>query len=358
MHSNTHIHRRPVTYSEWKRLYSCSSREEGLVPVRVRSGPAGRAVVTKVPSYLGLSNASISPESINGDEEFVGKALDESRSKSQGQERLAKGLRGISTYGRWMIRDAGAVFDGLPNYTRGAYTLTCPADDKYRVERWNAKLSEVLRVFHRDLYRECLRRVPPNKKNAPQLKYWAYVIEEQERGAWHSHHMIPLKVDSTDRDLFSIEEMDEFTIQCVRKVHGNLFDDCPLKSFGRLERIRNSVGGYYSKYLTKGTEHHSETRPPTHWWGVSKSLKEAVKERTFDEVFYVNSLDWEKMLFDLTKMGGVQWSYPVLIPAEGLPREYWHQIGMVLVQPREMEWCVASYFEENFGENFLQPSLL
>ncbi len=344
----------PITYQEWLREHSLSSAESIPIAVRVRSGPAGRATITKVPVHLGLSNLPISPRDGELEERHLATLVDDVREHSATPVRAPKGSRGLSTYGAWRIRDGGAIFDELPDYTRGAYTLTCPADDNERIERWNASFSELIRVFHRDWERAVEKKVPPNKRGSTQLKYWCYVIEEQERGAWHSHHMLPLKVDSTDRDLFSIQEWDEFTLKCIRKVYGNIFDDCPLESFGRVERIRYSVGGYYAKYMSKGSGDHSLNPPPTHWWGMSKALRAEIENRTFDEVYYLHRLDWEQIENELRGLDCVQWSYPALIPAEGLPREYWTQVGLVIIQKREREWGVASYFESTYGEDYYQ----
>lgn len=350
MHGITESKLGPVSYDQWLTEHTLRTPNQKTVAIRVKSGPAGRATITRVPSLLGLSNGPISPAGTLQDEKCVANCVEIARKEARGIPRRPKGSGGISVYGQWMIRDGGAIFDRLPSYTKGAYTLTCPGHTEDEIEVWNAGFTELLRVFHRDYVREIKKRVPPNKKDAEALNYWAYVIEEQERGAWHSHHMLPLKVHSADKDFFTIPEIDEFAWSCIHKVYGNYFDQCPSKSFGNLERIRQSVAGYYSKYMSKGTGDHSTNPPPCHWWGMSKELKKQVEEETFDRVYYLDAVDWEEMLYDIMRAGGVQWAYPVLIPADDCPREYWHQFGWVIIQPREFEWVVPDYFERRCGD--------
>jgi hypothetical protein len=192
------------------------------------------------------------------------------------------------------IREAGAAIDLLKAKKGGAariVTLTLVGDTPEAFEALAANSGYIVnRLF------QIVRRHGGDCKN------WFFVWEFQKRGALHLHiclwHEVPnlaaklgAKLVQAWHKILKDIEIESGIDMFVRR---DLRGYTPRQKWqSRNEPMRKSAGGYFSKYATKGSS--SEGRktiafwaskyPPSRFWGSSQSIKNIIKEESFEYRF-------------------------------------------------------------------------
>lgn len=219
--------------------------------------------------------------------------------------RAARGSGGLTQFGKKMTRSACQILEEVAaGRATGFLTLTLPAMDKTQLDEATNMWSEIMRQYMQELGRELCR------VGLPVL--WVYCTEWQKlRGALHAH------IAFVAHPALSNPKGDEYPIQkswyrdtwqrILANVLGASFD---CKAATRIEKVKQSVGSYMSKYISKGDKPESQDRSnsgqtvtdpdtgeiteiiqadsngrnerfnhPSSWWGACTRLKKAVKER-------------------------------------------------------------------------------
>lgn len=103
-----------------------------------------------------------------------------------------------------------------------------------------------------------------------------YVLELQKRGAIHWHLCFQGR---QPRKHWAVEPLEfRSMLDDVLRNHG--FTYKTIKSASRVERIKKSLVGYMSKYMTKGEPEQGTTLGfPTAWWGMSRELLTEIKQK-------------------------------------------------------------------------------
>lgn len=197
------------------------------------------------------------------------------------------GTKGITTKGKRLVSNASKILEakyGVKNI--GFCTLTLPKLTKQQLKTLNAKWADVV-----DRYFKELSRVVQRKTNKP-LEYVAvFEIQEKRFKATgqsypHIHYVYPCRFKSKRDWLVSANQKREIWARILT----NFFNlhNLPLskkesfKASVDCQVVKKSVGGYLSKYLSKGGEMLEEIQKtnvlPKQWWTASKIMKQMYQD--------------------------------------------------------------------------------
>lgn len=188
------------------------------------------------------------------------------------------------------IREAGAVIDilcdGRPEFAH-VTTLTLPSNSEESFDCIAARSGYAIN-----------RLWEPIRKAYGSDVAWFFVWEYQKRGALHLHicHYHPdasegmlignMLIDKWDKILHDIS--DETGIDMFSPKEGRM-KTLFFQHQHHTQPMYKSAGGYFSKYASKASKsdennyvrRFSKIRPPTRFWGSSRTVKELIKENSF-----------------------------------------------------------------------------
>lgn len=210
-------------------------------------------------SSLGLSNASNSHRSSN------------------------RGLKGVTGYGRRMIRNGAFLLEKAVGVRRCALlTTTLPSFPQEIYKRVTCEWAEIVRVFVQWLTRKL--------GNAHGYKWLIGCVEVQEKRLANEGGL-PLHLHI----VFQSRTKREFTIDlhevsrvwqraiCSRVPEAACVD---FSSATRIEGVKKSVAAYISKYISKGVNQNvlvsveKGFKLPSAWWIGAGGIKQEIKRRT------------------------------------------------------------------------------
>lgn len=222
-----------------------------------------RKIVPALPPKLGISSKSSQPDS-------------------------RYGLKGITTYGRRMLRNAGHVMDVAckDRYNRLPQmgTLTIPSYSEDTMKRICQHWGDIVRRF----FQEC-------KRLYGQYRYrfdFAACTEIQPQ-RWRERHEVGLHIHflfvaiRLGRNKWALP--DDWVRSCWGRILQSYLDageDFQLPNYRR-ETVRNSSAAYIAKYASKGDgsikevlEEKGEEYIPHQWWSISNPLRRCIKQNT------------------------------------------------------------------------------
>lgn len=140
-----------------------------------------------------------------------------------------------------------------------------------------------------------------------------YVIELQKRGAIHWHIVFQGRLPNKSWAL-STKNFDEIADDVFRN-HGFIYET--ISAACRVERVKKSLVGYLSKYLSKGNYAPVKAfdAHPKQWWGTAGGLLEDIKNGTIRMT--AHDIQTPFSFFDLmerlAKIPGMLFVFPCLI---------------------------------------------
>lgn len=139
-------------------------------------------------------------------------------------------------------------------------------------------------------------RVLQGIRDDSRVENWFYVWEVQKRGALHLHLCIRFRTQDDwlcladilyDRWYSALEDVGQREGICLFEHSDG--GKCTARRFWRYDYqlVRKSVGGYLSKYVSKGCEKGTTPEPtkavqryyPRRWWGMSRNLTQQINEK-------------------------------------------------------------------------------
>lgn len=211
-------------------------------------------------------------------------------------KRCKRGQRGITSYGRKMVRNGAYLLkERLPNRKIAFLTLTLPAlpltEEKAVAENWNEILRRFLQWLHRRL------------AGAGYCPWVVGCTEIQEKrqsrtGGLPLHLHCAFQARGKGGYLFTPREIRDKWAEVVTEVAG-IESNPSWESCENLVTVKKDVEGYLGKYLSKGVSvggsalEASGYKIPSAWWFAVGGLKAAIKARTVSrqgEVAYL--LHW------------------------------------------------------------------
>lgn len=240
--------------------------QEYLDSVRLGAESKARQAIEKIEALitpsapLGLSVASISHK-----------------------PRSKRGMNGITSYGKRMVRSGLAVLEskiGRKNLTLG--TATLPGISSEDFEKICANWSEVVRKFFQELSRELERK--------GLCTSYAQVTEIQERRfstygdvGLHLHFVFQGRSHRYEEWRFTPDEIRGLWQRILENLLGREID---CRAATRIESCKTSLMGELGKYLSKGvTAIQSIVKAgksdllPKSWWGCDRSLKATIQSQ-------------------------------------------------------------------------------
>lgn len=199
------------------------------------------------------------------------------------------------------IRECGAAIDRIsadPALTR-AITLTLPADHVGAFRALAAYSGYVInRLFQ------------PIRRNHSDKCHWFFVWEYQKRGALHLHIALYHPDAATGKRLGDecIEQWLKILADIETKSHVDMFCQKDMVTYTPREKYQNqnqamrrSLGAYFSKYAGKQeskNSKHCRDYPVSRFWGSSYSVKELIREQSFD---YTLAADDDKTINEMSE---------------------------------------------------------
>lgn len=198
--------------------------------------------------------------------------------------RATKGLMGISSYGRRVVRNAAHLLQEKCGRARCVFaTVTVPSlpVEQMRVvhERWHKVV---------ELYRLGLRRSLQDKGLSGHSVSVTEVQEKryEKTGLPALHlHTVFCGVTNVGRFAISTEQHDQIWFKAIGACVDIPFDE--FSASCNLQRVRKSAASYLGKYMSKGVKVVESIKNdglgswlPRHWWNCSRALSREVKEQT------------------------------------------------------------------------------
>lgn len=203
------------------------------------------------------------------------------------QRRKKYGLKGITGYGRKMIRNGGHCIDQALKYSRRYFaqmgTVTIPSLSAERMRVICLEWSNIVRRF----FQECKRRY---KKLGMPFHYVS--CTEIQPNRWENRrevglHLHFLFIASKHNNEWSLPDqwVRDTWKRCITTYVGE--EEVPENLNYRREAVRESSAAYLAKYASKGTEFVEEVAEemgeeclPSQWWSMSSSIKNCIKKTT------------------------------------------------------------------------------
>lgn len=199
------------------------------------------------------------------------------------QAQGVRGLKGLTSYGRKMLRNSAFVLQ--QRYTRkklsfGTATIPTVSDDDLLLINW--KWDEIVRRFFEEIGRLLKRRGLPD-----EIVHCTEIQEERfkKTGQYcpHLHWVMPGRAST--KDAWGITKEDIRNIW--ERILSNILErrvDCSYAT--RIEAVRHSACNYLSKYISKGC--HTVAPPednlalnafPHSWYGSTLNIRRYVKSK-------------------------------------------------------------------------------
>jgi len=263
--------------------------------------PNGEFTIGACPRRLEHSDIAVSRDRYSQDEQWMTKAL-----RSHGIEALLqafpegdglslssvpipptrkhKGLKGMSSYGRRMIRNTCWLLEKEHGRGRvGFGTLTLPelSEEDYRnvCENWPKLIKNFVKWVKRRL---TARSVTPIVGYVTEIQSKRY--EKTGRAYPHLHFVYPCRPHASYKWYLSASEI---RVAWERQVSAFLSQQYAFNASVNCVVIKKSVGAYLAKYLTKGGDGIqkwlSDGLPEaviSHWWGVTKPARDRIRAGT------------------------------------------------------------------------------
>lgn len=198
--------------------------------------------------------------------------------------RAKKGLKGISSYGRRMIRNACHLLEQEFGHGRvGFGTLTLPdlSSEDYQnvVGNWPKLVKNFTKWLKRRL---TFKGVTPMIGSVTEIQEKRY--ERTGKAYPHLHFVYPCRPRASCQWYVSASEI---RVEWKRLVSALCASDYAFDAACDCTVIKKSVGAYLSKYLSKGTigleEMLSNGLPESaisHWWGITKEVRSRIRAGT------------------------------------------------------------------------------
>lgn len=230
------------------------------------------------------------------------------------KSRQRKGLTGITSYGKRMVRNATHVLEERYGRARCIFaTVTLPDVPLEQMsiihERWH-RLVEYYRLgIRRELQKQNLSGEIVTVSEVQEKRY-----EKTNLPVLHLHSVF-IGVNAWGKFAISTERHDDIWVNAVKSVVDVKRDE--FTTACNLQRVRKSSSAYLGKYMSKGTRVVARIVNqglgdwlPKHWWNCSRSLSAEVKGNTR----IVN--DFSNWLYDMAYTSGQdvwRWHSEVLI---------------------------------------------
>jgi hypothetical protein len=277
-----------LTPDEWGELF-LAYEDAGQIDKSLQVLSILQTLDAQSRSPLGLSAAANSHSLGSGLNSF-----DLAKAQNLTRRRLERGQRGISPYGKKMVRSAGVLLE--EKYSRQCLTLgtcTLPALEPEEFEVVCKGWSDLTRKFFQELQRLLERR---------QLAtHYVQVTEIQEKRflSWgqiapHLHWVVQGRRHRREDWRIKPDEVRSIWERLLGNLLNRAIDG---KAATRIEQPRKSLAAELGKYLSKGSKIVQAIQDagkgaflPSAWWGVSKFIRIAIKKRIIEAVG--NLADW------------------------------------------------------------------
>lgn len=190
------------------------------------------------------------------------------------------GLRGMTNYGKKMVRNAGYLLESKYGKSRITFlTLTVPPLSLEGARRVAQNWGEIIRQLGQWIYRKLDRRGLPGQ--------YVLVSEIQPQrvsnGRLESLHVHAAFVGRLRSGNWAIHysEIRSFWCSLLSRVSGETVESQAVE---RLERVKKSVENYLSKYMSKGSEEIEKLIEiggvecvPKQWWNMNNLMREEIK---------------------------------------------------------------------------------
>lgn len=225
---------------------------------------------------MGLSDATNSHKNSQQSD------LVEKTTRNQGVQRAKRGVKGITTYGKKMVKSAAVLLErqlGRRCLMFGTATLPALTPEEFILvcESW----SELTRQFFQELQRLLARRglstdyVQVTELQEERFLKWGQI-------APHLHWVCQSRETPYEDYAIKPDEIRRLWERLLSNLLGRRVDG---KAATRIEAPKKPVGKELGKYMSKGGKlvyaiecEGRENELPSAWWGASKELKRAVKE--------------------------------------------------------------------------------
>lgn len=189
--------------------------------------------------------------------------------------RSRNGLKGISTYGRNMVKSAATLLEenyGQPNLTLLTLTLPPLSVDEGRIllAGWGQLVGRLIQWICRKLAHN---KIPPLVISVSEVQPQRSKFEPHS--SIHLHLLFPGRQRGRTWIITPSEVSSWWGQEIERRIHRSI----PTSAVARLERVKKSVSAYLSKYLSKGEQDLSqmpEDAIPGQWWNRSAAMADLV----------------------------------------------------------------------------------
>lgn len=209
-----------------------------------------------------------------------------------------RGLTGITTYGRRIIRSGATLLEAEYGKNRlGFGTVTLPPMDRESLKNVIGEWSEVTRQFIQNVRRHLSKHGVTSKI--------CYVTELQENryfrtGLPFPHlHFLYVCHKGDYQWFITAAKFRSLWKRAVEKVCEG--DSIRVDAAVDVKPLKKSAAGYLSKYMSKGGKIIEDVLAnlgaeflPCSWWGCSQELKHQVKESIIEDVSVVAEFLWEE----------------------------------------------------------------
>jgi hypothetical protein len=198
--------------------------------------------------------------------------------------RVPKGRKGITPYGRRMVRNAVYLLEREAGESRCIFaTVTVPALPIEQMEVLHSNWHKAV-----ELYRLNIKRMLQDKQLAGEIVTVSEVQEKryEKTGLPVLHlHSVFVGVTRTGHFAIETEQHDDAWFRALNSVVD--IKRSQITTAGNLKRVKKSAAAYISKYLTKGAAAIARIIDdgfsrwlPKHWWNATRTLVTRVKQNT------------------------------------------------------------------------------
>ena len=200
------------------------------------------------------------------------------------ESRAVKGLKGITSYGGRMVRNAAHLLEDAAGKARCIFTtVTVPnlPVEQMRIihEKWHQAT---------EYYRLNVGRALKAKNLSGEIVTVSEIQEEryEETGMPVLHlHAVFVGVTRQGRFAITTEQHDDLWYRAVSSIIDVDRDD--ISAACNMQRVKESAAAYLGKYISKGVKRIEKIASdgfggwlPKHWWNCTRSLVRRVKKQT------------------------------------------------------------------------------
>lgn len=214
---------------------------------------------------------------------------------SNSHKRPPRGSRGITSYGKKMLRNGCYLLEKVRG-VRAVGMITCtipvlPGDgQKHVCERW----ADILRVFMQWLHRRLKPHCPrPWVLGCTEVQ----ALRMQREGGLPLHCHLVFVARTRKGYIVSKEEFRDAWKRAVL-AHCPELADYSFDASTRVEQCRKSVASYLSKYMSKGNADNvirnveEGYKVPSSWWHGTGGFKQYIKKAIFYDAGEIAAIVW------------------------------------------------------------------